>query len=309
MDKKRISVVSPVYGCKSHLRELYMRLVETLELLTNDFEIIFVNDASPDDSWNVIVEIAARDSRLKGLNLSRNFGQHYAITAGLEHCTGDWIVVIDCDLQDKPEEILQLYTKASEGYDIVLGKRNNRSDYFLKRLFSFLFYKFLNYLTDKKHDYYVANFGIYSNKVIKSILKMGDSIRYFPTMVHWVGYKSVTIEVVHCQRKGSKTSYSFGKRIRLASDIILTFSDKPMRLTIILGFIISLGSVLFAIYNLILYLKGLIVVPGWTSLIISIWFLSGIIIFILGIVGLYIGKTFEKVKDRPIYLVADSINC
>ena len=304
-----ISVVSPVYGCRTCLQELYLRLTETLSKITDRFEIILVDDASPDDSWNTIVELAQKDKQIIGISLSRNFGQHSAITAGLECCKGEWVVVLDCDLQDQPEEIIKLYNKANEGYDIVLGKRIRRNDNFMKRLLSKLFYKILSFLTDSKLDYSIANFGIYKKKVINAVLDMKDSIRYFPTMIHWVGFKTIAIEVYHSERLKGKTGYSFKKLMKLAIDIILSFSDKPLRLTIKLGILISLTSLLYAIYNLILYFKGLVIVPGWTSLIVSVWFLSGIVIFILGIVGLYVGKTFEKVKDRPVYIVNEKINC
>lgn len=307
-NKTLISVVSPVYGCKSCLYELYFRLKETLEKITSDFEIILVNDASPDSAWDTIVELAHKDKRVKGINLSRNFGQHYAITAGLDRSDGEWVVVMDCDLQDKPEEILKLYDKTKEGFDIVLAKRTDRKDSFLKKTLSMMFYNILSYLTESKQDYAVANFGIYNKKVISAIIEMKDSIRYFPTMVKWVGFKQLTVEVEHVDRTSGKTSYSFKSLFKLALDVILSFSDKPLRLTIKLGLSISFLAIIYAIYNLYRYFNGQVAVTGWTSLIFSIWFLSGIIIFVLGIVGLYVGKTFEKVKDRPIFIIKEIIN-
>lgn len=308
MNLPKISVVCPVYGCNTCLPELYSRLTRILTKITEEFEILLVDDASPDGAWGTILELAKHDNRVKGISFSRNFGQHYAISAGLDHCKGEWIIVLDCDLQDQPEEILRLYDKANEGFDIVLGKRSNRKDSFFKKLLSKAFYKILSFLTDSKHDYSIANFGIYNKKVIKAITIMNDSIRYFPTMIHWVGFKSIAIEVEHAERQHNKSSYSFRKLLHLAIDIVLSFSDKPLRLTVKLGLLISVTSVLFAAYNLIRYIYGLVIVPGWTSLIVSIWFLSGIIIFVLGIIGLYVGKTFEKVKQRPIYIIAEKIN-
>jgi polyisoprenyl-phosphate glycosyltransferase len=308
MEQPYISIVSPVYGCKDCLYELYYRLEAELIKITSEFEIILVDDGSPDGAWETIIELGKKDNRVKGINLSRNFGQHNALTAGLEHCSGDWVVVLDCDLQDKPEEISKLYNKATEGYDIVLGKRNYRKDNLIKRVLSKLFYKILSFLTDTKHDYSIANFGIYKKKVIDSVLRMNDNIRYFPTMIHWVGFKSIAIEVVHAERSSSKSGYTLKKLLKLALDIILSFSEKPLILTILLGLVISLSSFIFAIYYFIQYLRNLVIVPGWTSLIVSIWFLSGIIIFVLGIVGLYVGKTFEKAKSRPLYLITEMIN-
>jgi len=308
MNNTLISVVSPIYGCKTCLQELYIRLRQTLETISPEFEIILVNDASPDGAWETILELSKKDQRVKGLNLSRNFGQHYAITAGLDYCNGEWVVVMDCDLQDVPEEISRLYNKAKEGFDIVLAQRINRRDSFIKKGLSKIFYSILSYLTESKQDYKVANFGIYNKKVINAILNMKDYIRYFPTMVRWVGFRSETIEVIHSERYSGGTSYSVKKLLKLALDIVLSFSDKPLRLTIKLGLGISFLAILYAIYNFFRYFNGQIAVTGWTSLIFSIWFLSGVIIFILGIVGLYVGKTFEKVKNRPTFIIMDKIN-
>jgi len=208
-----------------------------------------VNDGNLDGSWETIVELTKKDNRVKGLNLSRNFGQHNAITAGLAHCTGEWVIVIDCDLQDQPEEIRRLLEKAEEGFDIVLAQRINRRDSLLKKILSKIFYKILSYLTESKQDYRVANYGIYSKKVIKAILDMKDYIRYFPTMVRWVGFRQVTIEVEHSDRVSGKTSYSVKMLFKLALDIILSFSDKPLRLTIKLGLWISFLAILYALYN------------------------------------------------------------
>jgi len=303
-----ISVVSPVYGCKNCLYELYYRLKDTLEKINPDFEIILVNDASPDGAWEVIIELANKDQRVKGINLSRNFGQHNAITSGLDHCNGEWIIVMDCDLQDQPEEIINLYNKAKEGYDYVLAMRKKRKDRWIKRLYSKVFNKLLNYLSGSKNDASIANFGIFKRDVIQSINTLREKTRWFPSFVNWVGYKGTNIEVVHSPRQNGDSSYSFKKLLDLAIDVILLNSDKPLKLVIKFGFFISLTSFIFAIITLYLYFKGQIAVLGWTSLIISIWFLSGIIIFILGIIGLYLAKVYDHSKDRPLYIIKDKTN-
>lgn len=299
------SVVIPVYGCRTSLYELYARLKETLNSINPDFEIIFVNDESPDGAWDTIVELSKKDNRIKGIDLSRNFGQHYAIAAGLDNSEGEWVIVMDCDLQDQPEEILKLYNKAKEGFLVVFAQRINRKDKWIKRKFSNLFYSILGYLTNTIQDHTIANYGIYHRRVINAIQSMGDYHRYFPTMVRWVGFKHSKIQVAHAERVEGNSAYSFSKLINLAVDIILSFSDKPLRLVIKSGFLISSLASLFAIYNLILYLNHKINVPGYTSLIISIWFLSGLIIMVLGVIGLYLGKTFDKVKGRPTYIIMD----
>jgi glycosyltransferase involved in cell wall biosynthesis len=303
-----ISVVSPVYGCSTNLIELYVRLKESISTITEDFEIILVNDASPDDAWNTIVALCEKDERVKGLNLSRNFGQHYAITAGLEYAKGEWVVVMDCDLQDRPEEIPNLYNKAMEGYDSVFAQRFQRKDKFFKRFFSKMFYALFGYLTETKQDPSVANFGIYSRNVIDSILQMRDQIRFFPTMVQWVGYNKFYFPVKHDERGSGISGYSLKKLINLAINNIIAFSDKPLRLTAKIGFVIASLSFIVGFVYLIMYFFGKIEVLGFASLIISLWFLSGVIMMILGMLGLYIGKVFEKVKERPVFIVKKKIN-
>jgi polyisoprenyl-phosphate glycosyltransferase len=301
-----ISVVSPVYRAEKLIQPLVERLISALEKITPSFEIILVDDCGPDNSWQKIVEQSNLDSRVKGVKLSRNFGQHYAITAGLDQCEGDWIVVMDCDLQDQPEEIIKLYNKALEGYDVVLARRYDRKDNFFKKIFSKLFYNSLGYLTGSKQDSSIANFGIYRRKVIDAICTLRESIRYFPTMVKWVGFHATAIDIEHAERTEGNSSYNLKRLINLALDIILAYSDKPLRITIKVGVTISIFSFIASLATLYRALIGAIEVTGYASLIISIWFLSGLIISILGIVGLYIGKIFEGVKARPVYIISET---
>ena len=303
-----ISVVSPVYRAEKIVPELVKQLHENLAIITDDYEIILVNDASPDNSWMSITAECEKDKRVKGINLSRNFGQHYAITAGLNYAKGNWVVVMDCDLQDRPDEIPNLYWKAEEGYDSVFAQRIERQDSFFKRLFSKMFYSLFSYLTETKQDASVANFGIYRKCVIEAILSMHDQIRFFPTMIQWVGFRKCYLPVQHADRYEGKTSYNFKGLLRLAINNIVAFSDKPLRLTVKIGFVISLFSFLLAIYNIFAHLIGIITVEGFTSTIFSIWFVSGLMLVVLGVVGLYVGKTFENVKKRPTYIIQNQIN-
>lgn len=303
-----ISIVSPVYRGEKMVKELVDRVVSSVTSITDDYEIILVNDASPDNSWDAIVAECQKNNKVKGINLSRNFGQHYAITAGLSFVSGAWIVVMDCDLQDRPEEITNLYNKAIEGYDSVFAQRVNRSDSWLKRMSSKLFYKFFSYMTETRQDASVANFGIYNRKVVESILAMGDKMRYFPTQVQWVGFRKYYMPVEHDSRLDGKSSYSLKKLFRLAFDTIVSFSDKPLRLTMNVGALITVVSFLIGLIYLIQYLCGHIVVMGYASLIISLWFICGILVFLIGVVGLYLGKTFNQTKGRPTFIVDDKIN-
>jgi len=304
----KISVVSPVYRAEKIVPELVKQVIENVSKITEDFEIILVNDASPDNSWLAIAAECEKDKRVKGINLSRNFGQHYAITASLNFVKGEWVVVMDCDLQDRPDEIPNLYAKAQEGYDSVFAQRVERQDSFFKRQFSKIFYAFFSYLTDTKQDPTVANFGIYNRKVVDAILTMKDYIRFFPTMVQWVGFRKFYLPVQHADRYEGKTSYNFKSLIRLALNNIIAFSDKPLRLTVKIGFIISMFSFLLALYNVFAHFIGIIQVEGFTTTVFSIWFVGGLMLVVLGVVGLYVGKTFENVKNRPTFIVQNKIN-
>jgi dolichol-phosphate mannosyltransferase len=303
-----LSIVSPVYRAENILDILVEEILKAVSAITMDFELILVEDGSPDGSWERIVVQCALDKRVKGIKLSRNFGQHNAITAGLSAARGEWVVVMDCDLQDRPEEIPNLYQWAQDGWDIVFARRMIRRDGFWKKASSRVFYAVFSFLTDTKHDGSIANFGIYHRKVIAAILSMKDYTRYFPTMSQWVGFKRTYLDVQHARRVEGKSSYNWSKLIKLAFDNIIAFSDKPLRLTVYFGLFIVSFSFFLGIIYLFKYYMGHIVVLGFTSLIISIWFLSGVVIATLGIVGLYIGKTFDKVKDRPVYIVQEYQN-
>jgi glycosyltransferase involved in cell wall biosynthesis len=308
MEPVFISVVSPVYRAEKIVPLLVSAIKENLAPITNNYEIVLVEDGSADNSWSEIQKQCNQDKRVKGIKLSRNFGQHYAISAGLDHSKGEWVVVMDCDLQDKPGEIINLYNEAGKGYDIVLARRGKRADSFFKKLFSKIFYQVLSYLTGTDQDPSVANFGIYHRKVIDAVCSMREQIRYFPTMVRWVGFKKTYLEVVHSEREEGKTTYTFRKLLALALDILLANSQKPIRLIVKAGFFISTIAFISGLVVLALYLWGSIDVAGYTSIILSVWFLGGMIMTMLGIIGLYIGKTFQDVKNRPIYIVDKKVN-
>lgn len=309
MDNKNIyiSVVSPVYRAENIVSELVKQVREAVQTITDDFEIILVNDASPDASWRKIEEECAADKRVKGINLSRNFGQHYAITAGLNYAKGEWVVVMDCDLQDRPDEIPNLYRKAMEGWDIVYARRTERKDKFFKRMSSKFFNFIFTYLSGIKQNE-VANFGIYKQNVIAEFNKMHEYARSFGGLLRYLGFKSTLINVRHAARHEGKSSYSFRKLVRLTLDVILAYSNKPLKLTVKMGFLISIISFILATYNVIAKLVGIIQVPGYTMTIFSIWFVGGLLMFVLGILGLYVGKIFDQVKGRQLFIIDKLIN-
>ncbi len=304
--KIHISVVIPVYGCPEALHELHSRLSDSLLKITGSFEIIMVNDACPGNSWQVIKEISLKDKRVKGLNLSKNFGQHCAITAGLDFVRGEWVVVMDCDLQDQPEEIIRLYEKAKEGYDIVVGKRTERKDGFIRKFFSKMLALIYPFFTGIKYDNHISNFGIYSHHVIASICKLREQSRNFGLFAIWVGFERIEIDICHAARKYGKSGYHYGKQIRLVFDSIISYSNMLIHLSVKTGFVIAGLSFIFGISIIVRYLLWSVPVSGWTSLIVSLYFLSGLIMSSIGVAGLYIGKIFDEVKNRPLYIIKET---
>ncbi len=304
----RISIVSPVYKGEHMVAELVRRNVESVSLITDDYEIILVNDASPDNSWAEIVKQCAANPKVKGLNLSRNFGQHYAISAGLSFASGEWVVVMDCDLQDRPEEIPNLYRKAQEGFDIVYARRAVRKDGVVKKSTSALFYRVFRYLSGIQSDKAVANFGIYHKRVIEEFNKMPEQSRFFPSQVKYLGFKDTAIDVEHNGRSEGKSSYNLLKRFKLGFDVIVSNSNKPLRFAVGLGFCMSALSFILALYNVIAKWAGVIRVPGYTTTVFSIWFVGGLLLLVMGIMGLYIGKIYDQVKGRQLFIVKDKVN-
>lgn len=303
-----ISVVIPVYRAKDCLAELHRRLVGALESLTPAFELVLVEDGGGDGSWEAIAELAQRDRRVKGLKLSRNFGQHVAITAGLDHASADWVVVMDCDLQDQPEEIEKLYRKAREGYDIVFARRRDRHDSVYRKAVSGLFSLIYNYLGDIKIDNSIANFSISSDRVIACVRQYRERNRAFPIFLNAVGFRRAVVDVDHAARFAGESTYSFGKLLDFAVQCIVSQSNKPLRLSIRFGFALAALSVLYGVVIVIRYLYSDIGVTGWTTLAVLISFLGGLGFANLGILGLYLGKTFDEVKQRPLYCVEEGLN-
>lgn len=298
-----ISIVVPVYKAENCLDELYRRLTQTLEAISPNFEIVLIEDCGGDRSWEIIEHLSKQDGRVKGIQFSRNFGQHYGITAGLDHCNGDWVVVMDCDLQDRPEEIPRLYAKAKEGYDIVLARRGARQDPPLKRFTSWLFYKIFSYLADIEYDAQTGNFRIMSRKVVENFLLMREQLRFFGGLVQWMGFPTASIEVQHAERHEGKSAYTFAKLWKLASETIIAYSDKPLRLAVRFGFLMSFFAFCYGVYIFYRALFYGSAIEGWSSLFISLYFIGGIIIAILGIMGIYLGKTFDESKKRPLYII------
>lgn len=290
------------------LDELVSRIEASVSAITDDYEIILVNDASPDESWASIMRICARDMKVKGIELSRNFGQHYAISAGLANCSGDWVVVMDCDLQDRPEEIPNLYQKALDGWDIVQARRAVRQDNLFKKLSSKLFGIAYRWMSGLDHDSDLANFGIYKKCVIEEYNKMPEGGRDFEVLIEFLGFKHTSFDVQHDQRLEGTSSYTISKLLKLSFDVIIANSNKPLRLTVGLGFFMASISFLLAFYNFFAGALGMFTVEGYTTTVFSIWFVGGMMLFSMGVLGLYIGKIFDQVKGRQLYIIRTKVN-
>lgn len=302
-----ISVVIPVFKAENILFELHRRLVKCILSITADYEIILVNDGSPGNDWVRIIDLSKFDSRVKGINLSRNFGQHYAITAGLDFASGKWVVVMDCDLQDQPEEIPKMYEKILEGYDVVFGRRIGRKDNFIKKLISSFFYRLYGRLVGVKVDKTIANFSIISHKAVLYFRKFRERSKIYGFTLNWIGLRRATIDIEHSQRFEGKSAYTFFRLFRLAFDNIISQSNKPLMLSIILGMFFVLSAFCYMIFLIARYLSFGTLVEGWTSVMVSIWFIGGLVIANLGILGLYVGKIYDEAKNRPLYIIQDVI--
>ncbi len=300
-----MSVVIPVYKNESTLSQLFSSLKDSLQSVTDDYNIIMVEDSGGDRSWEIIKDLSKQNNKLKGIQLSRNFGQHYAITAGLDHCDSDWVVVMDADMQDSPGEIPRLYEKARQGYDVVLAKRKKRKDNIVKRAVSYLYFKIFNYFTGLDYDNQAGNFQIISRRTVNNLRDMRENPRFVGGLVSWTGLPTAYIETEHNKRHSGKSSYTLKKLFKLASDMIIAHSDKPLRFAVKLGFVMSLSATLMAGYIIVRYMIYGSPVMGWSSIFASLYLIGGVIIALLGIIGIYIGKIFDETKKRPLYIIKE----
>ena len=303
-----ISVVIPVYGCRAALPELHRRLCESLEQIVDTFEIILVDDCCPQNSWEEIKKLCEKDKRVVGMHMSRNFGQIKAITAGLDKSRGDWIVVMDCDLQDRPESIIELYNKAQEGYDVVFAKREGRVDSAITKFLSRSFYKVYDYFTDGTFDSSICNFSISKRKVIDAYCRMREQNRAYTMFIRWLGFNQTAISVKADARYEGESSYNMKKKLKMAFEIITSQSNKPLMISVKAGFTIAVIALIYIIYVIVRALVVGDTLAGWPSLIGSVYLMGGILLCALGVVGIYVGNIFNEAKNRPIYVISECIN-
>lgn len=301
-----ISVVVPSYGCASCLGALHERICAALEPLVPSFELVLVDDASPANDWAAIAELAKRDPRVRGVKLARNFGQHYAIAAGLDLARGDHVVVMDCDLQDRPEEIPRLYQRALEGTPCVFARRVERRDSASKVAVSRLFARVHAWLSGTKADATVGNFSVISRKVVQALRGFKERNRNYALQVHWLGFRTAYVDVEHASRHSGKSTYTLGKQLRHALETILSQSTRPLYASAGLGLGLALSAVVAAgylVYRKLTYGYG---VAGWASVMVALFFLFGMLFLNLGILGLYLGSVFLELKGRPVYVVEET---
>jgi dolichol-phosphate mannosyltransferase len=303
-----ISVVIPLLEEESLVEELINRVILNLKKITEDFEVLIIDDGSKDKTWLEVSKFCLRDNRIKGLKLSKNFGQHFAITAGIEHVSGDWCVVMDGDLQDRPEMIPDLYYKAQEGYDVVFVLRENRPEKFAYKMLQKFFYLILNILSGLNFDSRKANFSIINSKVVSSFKKFPENARFYGSIIKWLGFNEGLIKVDHGSRFSGKSSYTLLKRLKLATDIIVTFSNRPLKFAIGLGLGISVSAFICGLWVGIRSIIFGFPIIGWASIITTLLFVSGINLMILGVNGIYLGRIFDEVKRRPLYILSEKIN-
>jgi len=301
-----ISVVIPVYNEEGNLRALYERLSMVLSSLTADFEMVFVNDGSTDSSIEIIRELT-KDKKVKYLDFSKNFGHQIAAFAGLEHAEGNAVVIIDADMQDPPELILELYQKMQEGYDVVYAKRQVRDgETWHKKLTAKWFYRLINNLSEVEIPLDTGDFRIMSSRIKNIIISLPERNKFLRGQIAWTGFNQTYVLYNRAERMQGKSNYTYSKMFRFAFDGITSFSNFPLRLATYLGFIVSLVAFVVIVYTLYQKYFGIDTVPGWSSTMVSILFLGGVQLICLGIIGEYLGRIMDNVKQRPLYLIKET---
>jgi polyisoprenyl-phosphate glycosyltransferase len=299
----QISVIIPVFGCSGCLESIHKRLKPVLNKISPQHEIIFIDDGSTDGGWEVILKLVKIDKSVRAIKLSRNFGQHQAISAGIDESVGNWTVVMDCDIQDRPEDISALYRKAKEGYDVVFARRVKRGDSIEKTFLSRVFHLLFVFLSGMPGDVTVGNFSIVSRRVIDKLKTLTEQNSSYLQNLKWFGFKTAYVDVVHDARFTGRTQYSYPKLINYAIDSITAYSDKPLKTAIISGFAIAPISFLYGLWIIVRNILWGIPIAGWPSLIVTLSFFMGVTFIYLGVLGLYIGKIFEEAKHRPHFVV------
>jgi len=311
MEKKKVSLVIPMYYEEKVANECYKRVKECLDKLENyEYEIIFINDGSKDRTLEILEEIASQDKNVKVISFSRNFGHQAAVTAGLKEVTGHAIVIIDADLQDPPELIPDMLKKWEEGNEVIYGKRKTRKgESAFKLLTAKMFYNTLNALSDVEIPKDTGDFRLVDRKVVDTINSLPEHNKFLRGLFSWVGYKQYAYEYERQERFAGETKYPLKKMMKLASDGIISFSSKPIKLVGALGIfsiIISIAILIYALASYAFKLNNLS--AGWTSIMVAITFFAGVQLLSLWVISEYIGRIYEESKGRPQYIIDKKIN-
>ncbi|MCF8256190.1 MAG: glycosyltransferase family 2 protein [Flavobacteriales bacterium] len=305
----RISTVIPVYNEEGNLAAIHQRLSAVLQQVSSgsdDHEILFVNDGSSDRSLPIIKGLAAADPHVSYLDLSRNFGHQVAVCAGLDHAAGDRVIIIDCDLQDPPELIPEMLLRMDEGHDVVYAKRRARAgESTMKRWTASLFYRLLSRITSVDIPVDTGDFRVVSRRVVEVLRQMPEREKFLRGQIAWMGFSQTSVAYDRAAREAGDTGYTYRKMIGFALDGITSFSDLPLKVATISGFLVSFISFVLMIYALWSRFVWKVYEPGWTSLMLSVLFIGGIQLIAVGIIGEYIGRISNNVKQRPLYLIRE----
>jgi len=303
------TVIIPVYNERESLPECHRRVSAVMEAVGEPYELLFINDGSKDGSLEILRGICAADKNSLCVSFSRNFGHMNAITAGMDFARGDAVLVIDADLQDPPELFPEMIARWKEGFEVVYGKRVERKgESAFKKASAALYYRFLKSMTNVDMPLDTGEFRLIDRKVCDAIKRIKEKNKYMRGLVSWVGFRQTGVEYVRAERFAGETKYPLSKMIKLAADGITAFSYKPLKLAATLGVVISLCSFVYLIVVLIQRLAWHSTAVGWASTVAIMLFFQGVVLIVLGVIGEYIGRIFEEIKDRPAYLVSEAIN-
>lgn len=301
-----LSIVIPVFNEEKNLPSLYTRLKQALEAIPGSHELIFVNDGSSDGSLQHIRKLAASDISVRYIDFSRNFGHQVAVSAGIDHCSGSAVVIIDADLQDPPELIPSLWQKMKEGYEVVYARRKKRAgEGAMKKLTAKLFYRSLARITNIHIPLDTGDFRIMSRKIVQVLQQMPEQHKFLRAQIAWAGFAQTSIEYDRDPRNAGSSGYTYRKMIRLALDGITGFSNLPLKMATIAGFLVSGITFLVSLYALYSRFVSKDYVPGWTSLILAVLFIGGVQLISIGIIGEYISRISTNVRNRPLYVIQE----
>lgn len=303
----KLAVIAPCYNEEKNIKFFYEKVVSVINQLNINYDFIFIDDGSIDDSWKIIQELNSKDKNIKGFRFSRNFGHQVAISCGIQKADADYVLILDVDMQDPPEVLKDMYSKIiSKNVNIVYGQRSKTNEGFFKKVSSILFYKIFNLLSEVKIPEQTSDFRIFDKKVLAELKKFKEKNLFYRAIIPWMGFQSDRVIFERPNRSKGKSGWSLKKMINFSIDGIISFSNYPMRLSFFISVFMCFVFIALSIYALHSYLSDNIV-PGWTSLFLIICFFNMIIFFLLGLISEYVGRIHQEIKNRPNFIVADEI--